>query len=174
MTDLNALQRGGAMPIRPENRDRYPPEWPEISAAIRRRAGNACEHCGVANHALGGRLPSGCFLPALPTGTGAGADARGLTWPKPGDDGSCGVAGRDPVRLRIIRIVLTVAHLDHTPENCDPANLKCLCQRCHNRHDAAHRQATRRATAAAGQADLFNREREPHEPIRTAAGAPGP
>ena len=26
--------------------------------------------------------------------------------------------------LKIIRVVLTIAHLDHTPENCDDANLR--------------------------------------------------
>ena len=42
------------------------------------------------------------------------------------------------------RVVLTVAHLDHTPENCDPSNLRALCQRCHNKYDAKHRAETRR------------------------------
>ncbi len=45
-----------------------------------------------------------------------------------------------------IRIVLTIAHLDHDPRNNDPENLRALCQRCHNRHDAAHRAANRRRT----------------------------
>lgn len=40
------------MPIRPENRDRYPPDWPEIRARILRRAGNRCELRGCAQ-ALG-------------------------------------------------------------------------------------------------------------------------
>ena len=35
------------MPIRPENKARYPKNWPEISARIRARAGNKCEDCGV-------------------------------------------------------------------------------------------------------------------------------
>lgn len=35
-------------------------------------------------------------------------------------------------------VVLTVAHLDHTPENCDPANLRAWCQRCHLTYDAQH------------------------------------
>ncbi len=39
------------MPIRPELRALYPPDWPEISARIRfERAGNRCEWCGAANH----------------------------------------------------------------------------------------------------------------------------
>lgn len=57
------------------------------------------------------------------------------------------------------RVVLTVAHLDHAPENCDPANLRALCQRCHNKLDGPHRAQTRRETrrlalAEAGQMQL--------------------
>ncbi len=41
-------------------------------------------------------------------------------------------------------IVLTIGHLDHTPENCDDDNLRAWCQRCHNTYDAPHRAANRR------------------------------
>jgi hypothetical protein len=34
---------GGVMPIRPENRARYPKHWKEIVAQIRERSGNRCE-----------------------------------------------------------------------------------------------------------------------------------
>ena len=54
----------------------------------------------------------------------------------------CGVENRT-VRGGSI-ICLTIAHLDHTPENCERENLKALCQKCHNRYDAAHRAETRR------------------------------
>ncbi len=37
------------MPIRPEERGRYPQNWKDISAAIRARAGNKCEWCGAPN-----------------------------------------------------------------------------------------------------------------------------
>ena len=38
------------MPIRPELRALYPPDWPDISRRIRfERAGNRCEWCGAAN-----------------------------------------------------------------------------------------------------------------------------
>ena len=40
-------------------------------------------------------------------------------------------------------VVLTIAHLDHIQEHCDPDNLRALCQRCHNRYDAEHRKETR-------------------------------
>jgi 5-methylcytosine-specific restriction endonuclease McrA len=52
------------------------------------------------------------------------------------------------------RVVLTVAHLDHTPENCDQDNLKAWCQRCHNTYDAAHRRDTQRQRKA--MRDLFD------------------
>jgi 5-methylcytosine-specific restriction endonuclease McrA len=100
------------MPIRPENRKRYPKEWPKISRHIRDRANNKCEFCGVANGTI-----------------------------------------RDAVK-----IVLTVAHLDHTPENCADDNLKALCQKCHNGYDAQTRangiKQRNREKCALG--DLFN------------------
>jgi hypothetical protein len=46
------------------------------------------------------------------------------------------------------KVILTVAHLDHTPENCHPDNLKSWCQRCHNTYDAPFRQANRAQNAA--------------------------
>lgn len=35
------------MPIRPENKSRYPANWQEIRASILKRANNRCEFCGV-------------------------------------------------------------------------------------------------------------------------------
>ena len=132
------------MPIRPENKERYPSNWPEISWRIRfERAGNACEDCGVKNYELGGRDENGkwhraCILDC----------SRRL--PAPGTWSWCGGG----LNLRIVRIVLTVAHLDHTPENCDDDNLRALCQRCHNRYDAAHRRAGIRERSLANQNKL--------------------
>jgi hypothetical protein len=56
------------------------------------------------------------------------------------------------------KIVLTIAHLDHTHENCARENLRALCQKCHNRHDAKHRAQTRKRRFAAGQLNLFELE----------------
>ncbi len=92
------------MPIRPENRCRYPSNWKEIRQSILVRADNRCEFCGVENHSF--RL--------------------------------------NPKTGRTIKIILTVAHLNHEPEDCRPENLRALCQRCHNRYDAQHRVETRR------------------------------
>jgi hypothetical protein len=102
------------MPIRPENRDRYPEDWDAISAAIRHRAGDRCEcegECGRRTHA--GRCPNRQGQPAYGTGS---------------------------------IVVLTTAHLDHTPENCAGDNLKSMCQGCHLHYDRPHHAETRRRT----------------------------
>lgn len=41
------------------------------------------------------------------------------------------------------RRTLTVAHLNHTPEDCRPENLMALCAPCHLRYDARHHAETR-------------------------------
>lgn len=43
-----------------------------------------------------------------------------------------------------IKVVLTVAHLNHVPEDCRPENLKHWCQRCHNTYDAPMRAKNRK------------------------------
>lgn len=60
------------------------------------------------------------------------------------------------------RVVLTVGHLDHQPENCERANLRAWCQRCHLTYDANHhaRNAKRTRRAAMGIQDLFGARRE--------------
>lgn len=100
------------MPIKPENKKRYPANWTEISKDIRfNRAGNKCEECGAENY-----------------------KAHPITGSK---------------------VILTVAHLDHQPENCDYSNLKAMCQHCHNNYDKDHRKATRRNSSLKNQLSLF-------------------
>ena len=108
------------MPIRPENKLRYPKEWKEIAAAMRARAGNCCEGS-----------------PMYP-------DCRAAQY------SSHPVTGA--------RVVLTVAHLDHTPEHCEPANLRVMCQRCHLTYDSRHHAQTayRTRKARACTPDLFS------------------
>ena len=61
----------------------------------------------------------------------------------------------------LVRIVLTVMHLDHTPENCDDANLLHGCQLCHNNYDMPHRRETKRARKAAR--DMFDNLEKSHD-----------
>lgn len=46
------------------------------------------------------------------------------------------------------QVVLTTAHLDHTPENCEDDNLRAMCQSCHLNYDRSHHAETRRASLA--------------------------
>lgn len=125
-------------PISPERQALYPADWPEISARIRERAGDRCEWCGATNGAVGYRDQAGVFheLDAF--------EAEGAVL-----DGQ-----------HVITIVLTVAHLDHNPANCDDNNLAALCQRCHLRYDAREHarhaaETRRRRLEAAGQLTLW-------------------
>lgn len=40
-------------------------------------------------------------------------------------------------------VILTTAHLDHTPENNDDDNLKAYCQGCHLHYDREHHDQSR-------------------------------
>jgi hypothetical protein len=143
------------MPIRPEEKARYPADWPQISLRIRERAGWQCEFCGVEHGALGAWF-SGTWWRAGPKGTGLrDTPRRGEVFPcYPPAEGS-----DLPIWIRLRQVVLTVAHLDHTPENCADENLKALCQRCHLAYDAKHhaKNAARTRRLKSPQADLFDR-----------------
>ena len=148
------------MPIRPEMKDRHPKDWPAISMRIRERDGNKCKWCGVPNHELGGRDSEGHWFKARPLGE----KLLRLEWPKENETAWCyrplpgGCWDKGPfyeLRCRIVRIVLTVAHLNHKPEDCSDENLVALCQRCLLRYDAKHHAAT---AAATRRKALNNRE----------------
>lgn len=128
------------MPIKPENRARYPKNWKQIVEQIRERSGDRCEGSPDFPDC---RRPNGWLLNKRTdevTNDGQLAEAWGL-------------ADGDPV----VRIVLTTAHLDHVPENCQPENLKHWCQRCHLNYDKDHHAKTARATRRArlNTADMF-------------------
>ena len=134
------------MPIKPENRARYPENWPEIRHEAGERAQWRCQHpgCNARQYAFG-VWEGGDFFFEISRGTSY-SEARQLaaeeSFARHGD-------GPAPSDEKIIVIVLTCAHLDHQPENCDPENLRMLCQRHHLAHDHLHHlanaQATRRA-----------------------------
>jgi hypothetical protein len=87
------------MPIRSENKDRYPRDWHKISHRIRAKADWRCEWCGAAQNQLN---------------------------PKTGS-----------------KVILTVAHLNHMPEDCRDENLVALCQSCHLGYDKEHHERSR-------------------------------
>jgi 5-methylcytosine-specific restriction endonuclease McrA len=138
------------MPIKPENKARYPANWKEIRERILRRALHCCEQCSVPNGDIivrGNGKDAGTYM----NNEGKVFDAE--TGEYLGQwrmsDYCCNGNG--------VKIVLTIAHLDHVPEHCDEDNLKALCQRCHLAYDAEHHRInaaeTRRSRKAIG--DLF-------------------
>lgn len=50
------------------------------------------------------------------------------------------------------RVVLTVAHLDHTPETRDETKVKAMCNGCHLHYDRDHHAETREKTRKGGKA----------------------
>lgn len=134
------------MPIKPENRARYPKNWKEIRQRILCRANYRCEHpdCGAMHRELG-YWNDGVWVSLPPALKDAGVD-------KP-----CSIQCADGSTIKVIMIVLTIAHLDHTPENCSDDNLRAWCQRHHLAYDHDHHQQnsrkTRRNRLATG--DLF-------------------
>ena len=50
----------------------------------------------------------------------------------------CRAVNKQPHPVTGSKVVLTVAHLDHMPENCAPGNLRHWCQRCHLNYDKDH------------------------------------
>lgn len=163
----NIKQVVKVMPIRLENRHRYPKNWSEIRTVILERAANRCESCHVPNYAVGFRSANGRFHPLCGNGP-CDAAGQGLKWPsympisyresREFAHAQNDSDGTDSDGNRWIVIVLTIAHInDRSPENCTPENLQALCQRCHLLLDQyQHRlnaQLTRRAAKACE--DLF-------------------
>ena len=129
------------MPIKPENRSRYPANWKKIREAILARAGNCCEQCKVANGQIIAR-GAGPFAGTFQIDTAEVFDAETGEY-------IASVRMSEYQIKNMVTIVLTIAHLDHQPENCDPANLRALCQMHHLRHDAAHHAESARETRRA-------------------------
>ena len=126
------------MPIRPSERARYPKDWKAVSLRIRERAGQRCECVGE----CGLHGPTDKQIEAV-------ANEDGLTLSR---TRRCEERNGEPAKWARGRVVLTVAHLDHTPENCDDSNLRAMCQRCHLRYDRHHHAANSAATRAATRA----------------------
>ena len=112
--------------------------WP----AILKRAGNRCQDCGAANgHEI---LRSGQFWRSAVQPFECLFDKWMVTvWrlrPSPVCIERRKVDGRT---LHLVRIVLTIAHLNHVSGDDRPENLKALCQWCHLNFDKYHHAETR-------------------------------
>ena len=123
----------------PFDKSKYPKNWKQISLQIRNRDGWRCRFCGVRHDAWGWREDDGSFT-ETPKGPlrDAGFDRPPFL-----------IACLDGRNRKVIRIILTVAHLhDTNPMNCDEDNLAALCQRCHLRLDLTQHKENAARTRA--------------------------
>lgn len=95
----------------------YPPNWlTEIRPAILERAKHRCEMCGIPNYSVVYRTTiNGC-----------------IAW----------LREPNSILNKPIKVVLTIAHLDHDETNHNVTNdrLMAMCQLCHLRYDAREKQ----------------------------------
>jgi hypothetical protein len=101
----------------PVDYSKYPKDWKKISLRIRERSGGQCECTGE------------CGLHRTTGGPRRCCERNG-----------------EPAKWAKGKIILTVAHLDHNPQNCAGENLKAMCQRCHLRYDVEHHKKNSAAT----------------------------
>ena len=135
----------------------YDENWfTEIRPSILERDGHKCKVCGVANHSL--------IFRGVLNGVEVFQNADGaiFTYPKSEYLETNVYAAIEPIsgnpNQKAIKVVLTVAHLDHNIENNDPENLAAQCQKCHLTHDKIQHLENSRETRnkKKGLVSLFN------------------
>lgn len=135
----------------PMDYTKYPRNWKDISRRIRERDGQRCKWCGVENYAIGARDRFGDWHNEHDIQSMKSSVGESLFGDYP----------------KMIRIILTVAHIDHDTTNNEDSNLAALCQRCHLNHDRDHHLANRKRTyqrrriariSATGQTPLFDED----------------
>lgn len=120
------------MPIK--DKSIYPPDWLEIRKRILEREENRCKICRAINYDY--------VFRGLYNGIECYQYSNGRVYRT--DNGSFLAEGFDiniqPItgnlNRKAVRIVLTIAHLDHDPTNNSDDNLAALCQLHHLRHDS--------------------------------------
>jgi hypothetical protein len=132
------------MPIRPEFKQFYGRQWhEETRPRILARAGDKCEHCGKPNRQeietrLSPRTADGLMFWTLTS-----TEAPPRWYDREGKPVAPPFHWETENRLRV---VICLAHLNHTPGDDRDDNLKALCQWCHLRHDKTKHAAAARRT----------------------------
>jgi hypothetical protein len=124
------------MPIRPEFRHFYGHHWrTNIRPRILDRAGRRCELCRAPDRQVVIRydeLPGWWF------------DIKSGDAFRPDGSLAATVRGSEmPDTYRLVKIVITVAHLNHVAGDDRDENLKAMCQWCHLNYDKEHHHETR-------------------------------
>ena len=119
-------------PIRPENRERYPANWRLIRDRILHRAAGKCECLGECGSCIDRRVQK---VGERRCDERGGTQAKSFNGP----------------------VILTIDHLDHTPETNAHSNLRAYCQSCHLAYDRPHHARSRRENRdrETGQGSLF-------------------
>lgn len=108
---------------------RYPANWKsEIVPAVLKRAEDRCECCNLLNKAT-------VFAIKLDVKENGRYKQRSIWFTSENDAIR---ESYDYREVRKVKVILTIAHLDHDEENHDVSieRLKALCQLCHLRYDA--------------------------------------
>lgn len=127
----------------PMNRSLYPSDWDAIATRIKNKADWTCQNCQRPC-----RKPKVSWVDfcqwLLDTGQ--------MDWYADGVE----IVKDGTYKEHIHRFTLTVAHLDHRPQNCQDKNLRAWCFPCHARYDG-HQTVLRRSRnkERKGQLTLF-------------------
>ena len=120
---------------------RYPADWKERVKRIKERDGDTCQFCGLENG-------QEVYSMSIPVRTPAARYQNRAIWFSSELDALrfsnalhfdyCLEAPMRKGRYKAVKVVLTVAHLDHDEENHDVSDdrLAALCQYCHLSYDA--------------------------------------
>jgi hypothetical protein len=130
---------------------KYPANWKtEIRPAILEREGHRCKFCKVPNYwpIIRGEWNGEAVWQDIDGEMHSAATGEYLGSTYVGDVHSTNLP---------VKVVLTIAHLNHNIADNRPENLAALCQKCHNTHDLEYRKANRKATLnkKKGLQDLF-------------------
>ena len=115
---------------------KYPDNWKtEIRPRILKRDENKCKFCGIRNYTIGWRDDTGKFEECNPLY----------------------ISEFLPSDRKEIKIILTVAHLDHKLDDHSDENLAALCQKCHLDYDIEQNNINRikNKDDRTGQVNMF-------------------
>lgn len=116
---------------------RYPPNWKtEIVPAVLERAGNKCENCGCCNGEI-------MFAVTFRLQDEDGRYKQRRIWFSVWGDAFRAVSNEKMIDQ--VKVVLTIAHLDHDETNHDVQldRLMAMCQMCHLRYDSKEKYQRR-------------------------------
>ena len=121
----------------PMNSKLYPSDWKAIASEIKESANWECVNCGRPCRKPGESIDdfSDRLVKNYPTNKFNGELFDEI---RDHETGGWRLIPRPQ------KFCLTVAHLDHRPENCNRSNLKALCAPCHCRYDISQMATKKR------------------------------